>query len=791
MKSIIYNVFMVFLFNTIIAFTQNYNLLQLESINCDFKGIVKSNKSVLCYGTNGVIYYSDFELKNWNKKTISPFINIYKIISLNNDYYGIANSDFNKRNSLFKIDSLFNLNKITESDNEINDIFCYNNSIFILNNDAINKFDLQLNLIEKVCDLTDKYINLSINKDTIILLNKSKITKISLTNLSKYESSISINISKSTNFQYKFIENYHYILVDSMLYKSSDNCNSFKLINKYNSAYTYYKNEYIINSKYDSVNPIKIDFIKKNESIVLENISKNQIQYNVDKYNFVDLLYLDGNKFVAIGDKMVIQYSTNGGVDWEFANYKYDINPNYYFNYNEKYRNNYIETIKFSNISSSDNQITWKPQQYIDNVFYKKLFDTIAKSWTYKSSAPYCDGKNSLVIFNSIYYDQNPYSYIYFKNNGEVINPKYDKNFLGQNFGAYYIIESKENINIFYPDNYQTITLNYDKNNLDTLKKIFFIDSVKISKIIKIDENEFLGIGHYRFTNVKDTSKNFNYRCLMYSKDNCQTWVKKNKLFSTNMFEVDKNDNSFYLNNYFYYFDQIGMKGMTIIFDSLNKPTQIPDSIHVSLRRLDIKTGEDLELFKSDSISLSNILYFKNQLYILGTDCIFVSTFNSNYINWKRYNFKLDLKNSIGFQIVNNLENKPIIKLYRDNGNYFNKEKFFYLNDIDTNQFLSSIIEDTEDQNYFYSYPPFPTPSINEVKSLIYWDMSFNIVDSDISVYDIYGNKVASKDKISINKLNSYSGYLSWDCSSVGTGIYMIQIKYGTNTHNFRAMVVR
>ncbi|MCX6148304.1 MAG: hypothetical protein NTW25_13805 [Candidatus Kapabacteria bacterium] len=100
----------------------------------------------------------------------------------------------------------------------------------------------------------------------------------------------------------------------------------------------------------------------------------------------------------------------------------------------------------------------------------------------------------------------------------------------------------------------------------------------------------------------------------------------------------------------------------------------------------------------------------------------------------------------------------------------------------------SSVIED---QTYFYSYPPYPLPARNELKSLIYWDMSYNIDDSDIGVYDIYGNKVADKGKLSINKLNAYSGYLSWDCSGIATGVYMIQIKHGTNTHNIRAMVVR
>ena len=69
--------------------------------------------------------------------------------------------------------------------------------------------------------------------------------------------------------------------------------------------------------------------------------------------------------------------------------------------------------------------------------------------------------------------------------------------------------------------------------------------------------------------------------------------------------------------------------------------------------------------------------------------------------------------------------------------------------------------------------------------------MSYNIDDSDIGVYDIYGNKISDREKISVNKLNAYSGYLTWDCLGISTGVYIIQIKHGPNTHNIRAMVVR
>ncbi len=69
--------------------------------------------------------------------------------------------------------------------------------------------------------------------------------------------------------------------------------------------------------------------------------------------------------------------------------------------------------------------------------------------------------------------------------------------------------------------------------------------------------------------------------------------------------------------------------------------------------------------------------------------------------------------------------------------------------------------------------------------------MSFDIDASEINVFDVFGNKIDDKSNIKINKLNSYSGYLTWDCSKATSGVYMIQLKHGNKTNNISVMVVR
>ena len=132
-------------------------------------------------------------------------------------------------------------------------------------------------------------------------------------------------------------------------------------------------------------------------------------------------------------------------------------------------------------------------------------------------------------------------------------------------------------------------------------------------------------------------------------------------------------------------------------------------------------------------------------------------------------------------------------KLYSDSivfySNATDSDNVTYLRGegIDT---ITKVIEvQTEGFNYLYAYPPYPLPAIMEVRSLIYWDTSIDIDKDEIAVYNVYGEKVCGRDRIKIDKLTTYSGYLIWDCSSVDSGIYLIQIKHGTSSWLLKTIV--
>jgi hypothetical protein len=59
----------------------------------------------------------------------------------------------------------------------------------------------------------------------------------------------------------------------------------------------------------------------------------------------------------------------------------------------------------------------------------------------------------------------------------------------------------------------------------------------------------------------------------------------------------------------------------------------------------------------------------------------------------------------------------------------------------------------------------------------------------DISIYDITGKKIVAVGKLSLVKQESHYGNIIWDCSSAQPGIYLINIKHGTEEKTVKVVV--
>ncbi len=145
-----------------------------------------------------------------------------------------------------------------------------------------------------------------------------------------------------------------------------------------------------------------------------------------------------------------------------------------------------------------------------------------------------------------------------------------------------------------------------------------------------------------------------------------------------------------------------------------------------------------------------------------GTDYIYRTT-NNGY-NWSRIKSS-SLSKVTDYEIID--ENTILVA--HDNNTI---SKF-------TISTTTDIVQSKE--NIFIS-PPYPQPARSDV-TIEFDNFSFSIAEFDITIYDISGRKLDYQ----ILDLNSNS--FRWDCSSAQPGIYLINIKHGTEEKAVKVVV--
>ncbi|MCK5740909.1 MAG: T9SS type A sorting domain-containing protein [Chlorobi bacterium] len=165
--------------------------------------------------------------------------------------------------------------------------------------------------------------------------------------------------------------------------------------------------------------------------------------------------------------------------------------------------------------------------------------------------------------------------------------------------------------------------------------------------------------------------------------------------------------------------------------------------------------------------------------YISYNDSLFVTEDLFNKKNWNYYILP-----------GNGRVVRPLIKIgnaficnYNDKNNPYGKTLY----KIELQDSLIISVDDIEERDYFYAFPPYPMPAKNIVRSLIYFDN--NVLAEDVEVFDRFGVKVGDGKDISIDKVKSYSAILSWNCSGVATGVYFIRVRNGDRMKILKVIV--
>ncbi|MCK5740859.1 MAG: T9SS type A sorting domain-containing protein [Chlorobi bacterium] len=165
--------------------------------------------------------------------------------------------------------------------------------------------------------------------------------------------------------------------------------------------------------------------------------------------------------------------------------------------------------------------------------------------------------------------------------------------------------------------------------------------------------------------------------------------------------------------------------------------------------------------------------------YISYNDSLFVT---DDLFNKKNWNYYILPGNGRVVRPLKKIGNAFICN-YNDKDNPYGKTLY----KIELQDSLIISVNEIEERDYFYAYPPYPMPAKGLVRSLIYFDNE--ILPENVEIFDRFGVKVGGAEDISIDKVKSYSAILTWNCSGVATGVYFIRIRNGDKIRVLKVIV--
>ncbi len=165
--------------------------------------------------------------------------------------------------------------------------------------------------------------------------------------------------------------------------------------------------------------------------------------------------------------------------------------------------------------------------------------------------------------------------------------------------------------------------------------------------------------------------------------------------------------------------------------------------------------------------------------YISHNDSLFVT---DDLFNKKNWNYYILPGNGRVVRPLKKIGNAFICN-YNDKNNPYGKTQY----KIELQDSLIISVDEIEENDYFYAFPPYPMPAKNIVRSLIYFDNE--IFSEDVEIFDRFGVKVGGAEDISIDKVKSYSAILTWNCSGVATGVYFIRVRNGDKMNVLKVIV--
>lgn len=224
----------------------------------------------------------------------------------------------------------------------------------------------------------------------------------------------------------------------------------------------------------------------------------------------------------------------------------------------------------------------------------------------------------------------------------------------------------------------------------------------------------------------------------------------------------------------------INIKKDKIIIGTVHSPKNSNDQFYGRGLYISKDNGTTFERYKtnySDSLGVSTFLSYDNFDFLASNNYGGISYSTNQGENWTSY--------------TKGLTNRVITKI-QICGNYLFASTEGGMYRVPLTDFGIVGIDEIEVKtDYLWSSAPYPNPAKEFVQAKIYWDTNNDIEQAELTVFDIYGNRICGKDKISLVPENEYSGLIKWECSGVSNGIYLIRIQHGTKKQNIKVCVVK
>jgi len=749
-----------------------------------------------------IITFSKDKGEHWNQLNIGDKYNIKKLRTKEKIIYGVTEYSLVKSIN----DGITWTNQEIINNPDIISFALTENSIYILTKNSVLKSDFNLNVETKPIlelDAKQKYIEIEENKGNLYLLsdvvskdttvkkhiikydvekqsldtliiNQTKITKNDVVNVSN------LLLNGDEIFYYKQISiaNYPGVTYNDLM-KSTDNGKSW---------FTYYHGDCLV-EVIESGKIHCLDFTKSQitlselrssndtgniatRTMITDTSSLPEREHALNFSYLKEFIKINEDTLIAVGKNKIIAISYDGGVKWYVISNVRDLFVYDEISYYSVERPPMItnsDSILYTNrYRTTNGGITWIPNLTSDKEkleHFSADFYYLDNDGTGFLSKHETDTLNTLITSNlGENYSQTKFAVPLLYNGGASLqNPGlkikdrilFVKNTSSGNYSNVYIFDT----------NYQLI---------NSVK----IDSLFIKNIVQ-GQNSVLYTFCVSMPNGWEDGKTWKYHLLM-SKDFGDSWEKV---------LTDIPLESRVVNNQ-YYFEPIknifSYKNYIILPNIWTEPSKfyVYDTDNLAFDSLVVP-------FTLSKIS-NAIFNYQGDFYALSSNNTFFRTknFGSKDIKWDSVHISKYLYHWNDYKPGSDVGGRDIIySVWTDDNQIIlltlKSTKFYYVGELIT-YFQSNLvrlfkeepnsIDEIETKKvYLWCGNPYPTPSYNQVKIPIYWNSNYDFEKSEISFYDLNGDKLINPN-YTIEPINIFSANIVLDCEELKNGIYFLSV---------------